>query len=362
MAIPEHIVSPQAFLEMAKSCVMLDVRSPGEFQQGHLPGAISIPLFSDEERAVVGTAYKHGGRTTSIDEGLKFVGPKLQLLSRQARKLFESQSERKPVLVYCWRGGMRSKSMDWLLRISDIPTVRCDGGYKGCRTYLNHLMTLPRPYMVLGGMTGSAKTEVLHSMTRRKEEVIDLEGLARHFGSAFGNLDRHKQPTTEQFTNELAWRLMEVDDTIQSHGPRPIWVENESRQIGHVYVPEPFHKMLRNAPVLEIERTEQDRLEHLVSMYGEASPKSLVDAFQRIRTKLGGQHAQAAIEHIERGELKEAARIALVYYDKTYCHGMQQHERMRVVNGRGFNPDSIAQACLSTYNEWNPWNLQNISN
>jgi tRNA 2-selenouridine synthase len=358
MAISEHVHDAQAFLEAARDGVVLDVRSPSEFAKGHLPGSVSFPLFTDEERAAVGTTYKQVGKAEAMDQGLGLVGPKLRALVARARALFEGQSSRKPLLIYCWRGGMRSGSIDWLIRTSGIPTMRCDGGYKACRTHLNQVLEAPRSYVVLGGMTGSAKTEVLHALRKSGEEVVDLEGMARHFGSAFGNLDSHAQPSTEQFANDLAWRLEEIDARTSSTSRlQPIWVENESRQIGRVHVPETFHKHLRQAPVLELERTGDDRVRHLLSMYGDASRTALTDAFERIRTKLGGQHAQAAIAHVEAGELAEAARIALVYYDKTYRHGLDQRERMRAVDGRGLDPMKTAERCVSAHNEWNPWNL-----
>ena len=361
MAISEQILPAESFLEVASSSVVLDVRSPGEYVQGHVPGAMSFPLFTDEERALVGKTYKQLGKVEAIDQGLGLVGPKLQELALRARDLFDNQPHRKPLLVYCWRGGMRSGSVDWLLRTAEIPAVRCDGGYKACRTLFNQTLEAARPYVVLGGMTGSAKTEVLRALRDAGEEIVDLEGMARHFGSAFGNLDRHAQPSTEHFANLLAWRLLEIDQRGgESRGP--IWVENESRQIGHVHVPEMFHKHLREAPVLELERTEEDRIGHLLSMYGTASREALKEAFERIRTKLGGQHAQAAIAHVEAGELAEAARLALVYYDKTYRHGLDRRDRMRSVDARGLDPKKSAERCLSTHNEWNPWNLLQTSN
>ena len=362
MAIPEQVLDAKAFLAAARESVVLDVRSPGEYAQGHVPGALSFPLFTDEERAVVGTTYKQVGKTEAIDQGLGLVGPKLQALAARARQLFEAQGSRKPLLIYCWRGGMRSGSVDWLIRTAEIPTSRCDGGYKACRAHLNQVLERPRPYVVVGGMTGAAKTEVIHSLEQLGEEVVDLEGMARHFGSAFGNLDQHEQPSTEHFANVLAYRLMVLDAQSSHAGQRPIWVENESRQIGRVHVPETFHKHLRVAPVVEIERTEEDRVAHLLSMYGQASAGALVDAFDRIRTKLGGQHAQAAIAHVHAGELAEAARIALVYYDKTYRHGLDQREHMRAVDGRGLDPMKTAKRCVSAHNKWNPWNLPLTSN
>lgn len=360
MPIPEHIMTPEEFLAAAeRGGVVLDVRAPKEYAAGHLPGAVSFPLFTDEERARVGTAYKQESKQVAVDLGLELVGPKLRDMAARARALFEAQDTRTPLLVHCWRGGMRSGSVDWLLRTAEVPSARCQGGYKACRAVLRATFQTARPYVVLGGMTGTAKTDVIHALTDQKERTLDLEGMARHFGSSFGNLDAHPQPSTEQFSNELAWALRALD---RDGHDGPVWVENESRSIGWVQMPEDFHKRLRSAPVLELERTEEDRIAHLLSMYGEADEGALVQAFERIRTKLGGQHANAAVAHVREGNLAEAARIALVYYDKTYRHGLDKREQMRAVQAFGLNPAETADACRDAHLQWNPWNLQATSN
>jgi len=360
MSIPEHIMTPEEFLAAAeRGGVVLDVRAPKEYAAGHLPGAVSFPLFTDEERARVGTAYKQESKQVAVDLGLELVGPKLRDMAARARALFEAQDTRTPLLVYCWRGGMRSGSVDWLLRTAEVPSARCQGGYKACRAVLRATFQTARPYVVLGGMTGTAKTDVIHALADQKERTLDLEGMAHHFGSSFGNLDAHPQPSTEQFSNDLAWALRALD---RDGHDGPVWVENESRSIGWVQMPENFHKRLRSAPVLELERTEEDRIAHLLSMYGEADEEALVQAFERIRTKLGGQHANAAVAHVREGNLAEAARIALVYYDKTYRHGLDKREQMRAVQALGLNPADTADACRDAHSQWNPWNLQATSN
>lgn len=354
MAIPEQSLSPHEFLVQLRSgSVAIDVRSPGEFEAGHLPGAVSLPLFTNDERAEVGTLYKHEGKRAALERGLELVGPKMKSLVKQARALFESQASRKPLLVHCWRGGMRSESVDWLLRTAEIPSSLCVGGYKACRQVMRLDAAKPRNYVVLGGMTGSAKTEVLHALRERGEAVLDLEGLAKHFGSAFGNLDNHDQPSTEQFANDLATELASLDEQFGEGAI--IWLEDESRQIGRVHVPEGFHKRLRDAPLLELTRSMNDRLEHLVAMYGESCTAALSQAFDRIADKLGGQHAQAAKAHLGEGELREAARIALVYYDKAYPHGRDPREEFRQLKAHGMTPNEMADSCLDTLNEWNPW-------
>jgi len=209
MGIPEQVLGPgETLAALVEGACVLDTRSPSEFLAGHLPGAISFPLFSDEERARVGTLYKQVGKQAAVDEGLALVGPKMRDLVTRARAMFEGQSSRRPLVVHCWRGGMRSESVDWLLRTAGMPVQRCEGGYKACQAHMRHLLGKQRPYVVLGGMTGTAKTEVLRALAQQGARVIDLEGMAKHFGSAFGNLERHPQPTTEQFANDLACALM----------------------------------------------------------------------------------------------------------------------------------------------------------
>ena len=360
MPIPEHIMTPEEFLAAAeRGGVVLDVRAPGEYAAGHLPGAVSFPLFTDEERARVGTAYKQESKQEAVDLGLELVGPKLRDMATRARALFEAQDTRTPLLVHCWRGGMRSGSVDWLLRTAEVPVARCHGGYKACRAVLRDDVPSAPPVRGARGHDRHGQDRRDSRAGRPKERTLDLEGMARHFGSSFGNLDAHPQPSTEQFSNDLAWALRALD---RDGHDGPVWVENESRSIGWVQMPEDFHKRLRSAPVLELERTEEDRIAHLLSMYGQADEEALVQAFERIRTKLGGQHANAAVAHVREGNLAEAARIALVYYDKTYRHGLDKREQMRAVQAFGLNPAETAHACRDAHSQWNPWNLQATSN
>ena len=295
MPIPEHIMTPEEFLAAAEcGGVVLDVRPQVNTRLDTCPGGV-VSLFTDES-GLGGDGVQARKQAGGGGLGLGVGGPQAAGHGRRARALFEAQETRTPLLVHCWRGGMRSGSVDWLLRTAEVPSARCHGGYKACRAELRATFQTARPYVVLGGMTGTAKTDVIHALADQKERTLDLEGMARHFGSSFGNLDAHPQPSTEQFSNDLAWALRALD---RDGRDGPVWVENESRSIGWVQMPEDFHKRLRSAPVLELERTEEDRIAHLLSMYGEADVEALVQAFERIRTKLGGQHANAAIAHVE---------------------------------------------------------------
>lgn len=346
MVIPQRKLQPEEFLsESEKGGLVVDVRAPSEYAEGHITGAVSWPLFSDEERAVIGTLYKQQSRDDAVLMGLEIIGPKMKEMAEYGRKLY-AENDNKPLLVYCWRGGMRSQSVGWLLRTAGVPAFIMDGGYKAFRSFAREQFDRPLNLVVLGGYTGAAKTEVLTELAKLQgEDVVDLEGMAKHYGSAFGNLEGHVQPTSRQFSNDLYFRLRELNAWgDKGERARPIWIENESRKIGKVDMPEPVFSQLIDSPCFEMQRTLDDRTTHLVKMYGKIDRQLLADAFVKITPKLGGQHVKEAIESLEKNDLKRAAEIALVYYDKTYNHGLTKRPNSnRVeVDLRGKTPQESA--------------------
>jgi len=364
MVILARTLPPSEFLiEADRGGIIVDVRSPGEFEQGHITGAVSWPLFSNEERAEIGTLYKQKSRNKAVDLGLKIIAPKMQEMAQWGRSLFESQTSsdgspaRNSLLIHCWRGGMRSESVAWLLRTAGVPAVVLYGGYKSFRGYARSEFDRKINFAVLGGLTGSAKTDTLLELAKNpNESVIDLEGLARHFGSAFGNLEEHSQPTTEQFSNDLYSELRDMN-AWNDRSPartRPIWVENESRSIGSVDLPEPIFSQLISSRCFEMNRTNEDRINHLVQMYGEIDTDLLAHAFNRITPKLGGQNANDALTALSQNDLATAARIALVYYDKTYAHGLSKRDSsLRTdVDCRNLTPSDCARYLSSFLTEF----------
>lgn len=293
--------------------VILDVRSPGEFTQGRLPGAINLPLFSNEERAAVGTTYKQCGKQQAIELGLKLVGPKLADFAIAARQHVSNGFAK----VHCWRGGMRSSSMAWLLGTAGLKTVTLAGGYKAFRRWALEALQQQQPVLILGGLTGSGKTAILHALRDMGEQILDLEALARHRGSSFGMLEMPPQPSTEQFENELAIQW-------SSFGPnKPIWIEDESRMIGTCKIPDSIFKQMRSAPVLFIERPLEERLDILMQEYGKADLDALISATARLQRRLGSPRTKEAIDLIHSGNLKQAITLLLHYYDKAYQFGLK---------------------------------------
>ncbi|MCA9520937.1 MAG: tRNA 2-selenouridine(34) synthase MnmH [Myxococcales bacterium] len=312
---PESRDAVDSFLD--RDGVLLDVRSPAEYAQAHIPGARSLPLFRNDERHTVGLTYKEEGREVAIERGLEIVGPRLRPLLEQARRM-AGPSRR--VRVYCWRGGMRSDAVAWLLRFGGLEVERLVGGYKAFRRYVDEVLRRPMAIWIIGGMTGSGKTDLLHALATRGEQILDLEGLAHHLGSAFGGLGQPPQPSSEQFENRIAVAWRGFDPT------RPLFVEDESRRLGRVAIPEPLWGQMRAAPVLEISVPREARLARLLRDYRALPAAELKAAVISIRKRLGGARTAEVLALIDGRRHREAADELLGYYDKAYRMAMSRRD------------------------------------
>ena len=250
------------FITLSKQYPVFDVRSEGEYQHARFPNAHSLPLFTNEERKVVGTAYKQESKQKAIKLGLEYFGPKMVKMVEEVERVVggvqltvdgnkNRKKETKPieiadkvVLVYCWRGGMRSAGVAWLLDLYGFKVYTLVGGYKSYRNWVLKQFEKEYPFKIIGGYTGSGKTEVLHALAQQGETVIDLEGLACHRGSAFGNLGQPQQPKQEMFENLLANAL-----AVASANNSTIWLEDESQRIGEVNIPISIFKYMRTCRV-----------------------------------------------------------------------------------------------------------------
>ena len=291
---------------------VLDVRAPIEFAQGHVPGALNLPLFTDEERARIGTTYKQLSQERAVHLGLEFFGPKMSTLVKQAQKLVPG----KEVRLHCWRGGMRSGAVLWLLELAGFRVHLLDHGYKDYRRAVLASFAGPRQWRVLGGLTGSGKTDVLHALAARGERMLDLEGIAHHKGSAFGAIGQPAQPTQEQFENNLAAALARLPTDA------PIWVEDESRQIGRLTSPPALFAQLMAAPRFVLEVPRPARVAKLAAEYGAEDPALLTEAIERLRKRLGGLATQQAQAAAAAGDFPRMVELVLDYYDKTYTYGL----------------------------------------
>lgn len=333
-----HSHSAEArFIQMPGT--ILDVRSPGEFLQGRIPGAINLPLFTNEERAIVGTLYKQQGKEAAVLEGLRIVGPKLASFVTTAQNAVGDGYAK----VHCWRGGMRSGSMAWLLKTAGMKTVTLEGGYKAFRKWVLQVLATPRQVVVIGGLTGSGKTSLLHALQRYGEQVLDLEKLANHRGSSFGMLGMGEQPSVEQFENEIAMQWARFDLS------RPVWIEDESRMVGICKIPDPLFAMMSQAPLYLIERPLSERLNNLHTDYGHVPFSELKHATQRISKRLGGARSQEVISLIDENRLAEAAQLVLQYYDATYSHMLKRRgQKIFAIKAEGLDNENVAALLLQT--------------
>lgn len=383
----------EEFLHFANHHQVIDVRSPGEYLHAHIPDAYSLPLFTDEERKIVGTAYKQESRQKAIRHGLDFFGVKMRKMVEEVETMCDARcrmpdvrSEKindtlpvnyhlpsvnskeianlketdnsKTVLIHCWRGGMRSGAVAWLLDLYGFKVYTLDGGYKAFRNWVLQQFLKNYPLKIIGGYTGSGKTQLLAEMKKKGEVVIDLEALANHKGSAFGGIGQGPQPSPEMFENRLAvelWKAINQDDRCKmtddiraNHNmatergenknlstvnyqlsTKAIWLEDESQRIGNINIPIEFWKTMRSKPVVFLDIPFEERLKFIVNDYGKGDKDKLVNAIIRIQKRLGGLETKAAINFLVEDNIGACFRILLAYYDKQYKKGLQGRENLK---------------------------------
>lgn len=308
-------VQPEAVYRKEPERVILDVRSPGEFLNGHIPDAQNLPLFTDDERARVGTAYKQESRDKAMELGLAIAGPKMAWYISEAQRL----APEKKVLVHCWRGGKRSASMAWLFDLCGMDVELLQGGYKAYRGFGRQLLSdQPLRMVTLGGQTGSGKTRVLQALRAMGQQTIDLEHLASHKGSAFGSLGEQPQPSPEHFENLLVQAYYAMDPK------KVVFVENESLKIGTCPIPLGFFLQMHTYHTLYIQIPEDLRIQHLLQDYAGFNKEDLKERFAKIERKLGGDAYREALRALDENDYAKAAQIALRFYDKTYQYGFEK--------------------------------------
>ena len=313
---------------------IVDVRSPSEYFHGHWPGAINIPLFSDSQREIIGKSYKKESRLKAIFNGLKLTLPNTEkLLERILQTKTKEEAGNKSLRIYCWRGGMRSAAFAWLARTIGINTCLLTGGYKNYRKWVLNQFEADLPIRLIGGKTGTRKTDLLNYINNENIFAIDLEGLANHRGSSFGSLGMEKQPSTQQFENYLA----ELLDNFHKSNAIEIWLEAESSNLGKCRIPNDLYRKMKKAPILEIIKTKNERVENLVNVYSQNSQNELKDAVHRISKRLGPQRTKEALFSIEEKQWSKACEAMLDYYDKCYEYELHKTKNINTVDLSGLN-------------------------
>jgi tRNA 2-selenouridine synthase len=343
MAIEQ--IDIEIFLKLSEESPVFDVRSSGEFLHAHIPGAFALPLFTDEQRKIIGTAYKQESRQVAVKKGLDFFSERMKIMPNEVEEIIKSHSNDSSkdnrVLVHCWRGGMRSRSVAWLLDLLGYKVYILKGGYKAFRNWVIDQFNKEYKINILGGFTGSGKTEVLKEMRLKGKAVIDLEALANHKGSAFGSLGEQVQPGQEMFENLLAIELIKKFSNIlnaeenselqQTNSIRQIWMEDESRHIGSVGIPKMLWERMRTGQLYFLEIPFEERLKYIISTYGIYNKKELANSIMKIQKRLGGLATKNAISYLLENKVEECFSILLHYYDKLYANALLKRENIDAV-------------------------------
>lgn len=317
-------ITVDEFISLSKLYPVIDVRSESEYIHAHVPGANNLSLFNDAERKVVGTIYKQQSREQAIKKGLEYFGPKMKDMILFAERINRSiQTDNKTFIVHCWRGGMRSAAVAWLLDMYGFKVYTLIGGYKAFRNWVLEQFTKPCAINIVGGYTGSGKTIILQELKKKGEAIIDLEGIAGHRGSSFGRIGLPEQTSVEMFENKLALELIKIKE---EHPNKTIWVEDESQRIGAVSIPQKFWEKMRHSLVYFIDIPFEKRLAYIIESYGILDQRELAAAISRIEKKLGGLETKTAIEYLNRNDFENSFKILLKYYDKLYLKSLRSRE------------------------------------
>ena len=328
--------APYKFLKLSDYIPVVDVRSPTEFVQGHIPGAINIPLFNDEERALIGTIYIRLGQSKAIEKGYEIANPKRPEFIEMAKQIALDNR----LLIHCWRGGMRSEKMAGLFEEAGINCTVLEGGYKAYREKLFDDFKNIKTLIVIHGPTGCGKTEILQALGNMGDQVIDLEKMANHRGSAFGNLGLPPQPTTMQFQNDIHAFLLE-------HNPdKPVWVEGESINIGKVYLPVTLWDLMNRSRVVRIEMEKNLRIKRIMEEYGKFPVGELTESIQKLMKRYGGDRTKHVVELVKKGKLERAIELLLDYYDRNYLFSFEKYVKGKILTVKTTTADASENAEL----------------
>lgn len=326
----ERLITYQESLKLENS-IYIDARTEAEYQEATIPGAVNIELLNYEERKIIGTIYKQQSPAKAKLKGVELVSPKIPNLIAEVNQLAQEYDN---LIIFCSRGGLRSKSLAEFSDLAGIEVYRLESGYKGYRHYIINKLEnyeFKGEISVLHGNTGVGKTYILKEMENMGANIIDLEGIANHRGSAFGSIGL-KEPYNQKYFESLLWQ--ELKDKDQKNGV--IFVEAESRRVGHSVIPEFFHLKMKSGHDLLITASLQKRVENIYleyikdiesnqTVFIERVLESLTAIKKYLIKKAGKDSYFKLLELAEKAEFKELTKILLEeYYDPMYEHSQKK--------------------------------------
>ena len=336
------IVDLEAALKRrAEGALLVDVRSPAEFNDATIPGAINVPILDDTERAEIGTLYKKDGSNIARNRGLELVSPKIPQLIKRVDELRTNQ--RRPIVVFCWRGGLRSRAMTAFLQLAGYPAFQLRGGHKAFRRHVIDFFEQGSwgRMLVFRGLTGVGKTRVLQQLAKKQQPVIDLEQLANHRGSTFGGVGLGQQPSQKQF-EALLWEQLQ-------QFPAGKWAltEGESRHIGRVLLPLRFYQSLQTETTLWLETSLEKRIQIILEDYNVAQlpEEAFIQPIQSLQRRLGINEVENMLKLLCQKNWHElVSELMLKYYDPLYRHTKPDNRISVKIDPFSENHTSLLQA------------------
>ncbi|SEA99172.1 tRNA 2-selenouridine synthase [Thalassobacillus cyri] len=306
-------------LEM--DCPVVDVRTPKEFEEFHIPGAISMPIFSNEERVRVGTTYKQVGKEEAKELGISLVSPKLPEFYKRAKEI----SNGRPIIIYCWRGGMRSRTLATVFEVMGLKSYQLEGGIRSFRKKvvadLDAIASLQRTFIVLEGLTGTKKTEILEQLQEKNYPVLDLEGLAAHRGSVFGRVDLPDR-SQKDFDMRLWERIQEIGETDY------YIIESESKRLGNIEIPKFIIDGKQAGPRIHVHTSIPVRIDTILATYQpEQNHEAIEKAWEVIRKRIAAEAREIIDEALTAQDYRTVTEQLLIhYYDPKYKHASKDND------------------------------------
>jgi tRNA 2-selenouridine synthase len=347
MKYPALLSFTEIYPQLDQFDVIIDVRSPSEFAEDHIPGAINCPVLDDEQRQRVGTLYKQVNSFEAKKIGAALVA---RNIAHHIDTLFQDKPREWKPLIYCWRGGNRSGSMTHILAKIGWPAVQLDGGYKEYRRHVNTALTeLPSRFrfQVVCGTTGSGKSRLLQTLAARGAQVLDLEQLAAHRGSVLGHLPVERQPTQKTFESSI-WQALRHFDA-----EHVVFVESESKKVGNLRVPDGLMEKMRASPCVSVTLSRSKRVQLLMQDY-----RHFVVDPDRLNTQLDCLVPLHGKEKIARWQAMALAgdmetlvdELLADHYDPAYLRSIQRNF-VHVSQAQQVELDDISEAAFAAVAE-----------